>query len=64
MSLRPGNSLKGFQFYDDEGKVQASYYFKDGTLDIWSEITDERLEEIKRFAETHSCDIIRIIRHY
>lgn len=64
MSLNPGNSLKGFQFYDDEGKTQASYLFKDRILDIWKDISDERLEEIKRFAEAHSCEIIKIERHY
>jgi len=63
MSLRPGNSLKGFQFYDDENKTEATYLFKDRILDIWKEITDERLEEIKKYLKENSCEIIKIEEH-
>lgn len=43
-------SLKGYQFLnDDKTKVIASYYFKDLTLYLYKEISDEKMEEIKNY---------------
>lgn len=56
-------ALKGWQFLDDDGKVQASYLFKDCVLDIWEEISNERLEQIKKYLNEHDDKIIKIERH-
>lgn len=55
-------SLKGWQFLNDEGKVEASYLFKDRVLDLWLEVTEERLQEIKDYIG--GLEIIEIVKHY
>ncbi len=57
-------TLKGWEFYDDEGKTEATFFFRDCILDIWKEISDERLKEMKTYLEEHHEEIIKTIRHY
>ena len=64
MSMRPGTSLKGWQFFNDDEKAEASYMFKDQVLDIWLEVTEERMQFILHFLQDHCCKIIKTIRHY
>ena len=43
-------SLKGYEFLSDDMKrVVARFFFKDLSLYIYEEITDERLQEIKDY---------------
>ncbi len=55
-------SLKGYQFLnDDKTKVIASYYFKDLTLYLYKEISDEKMKEIKDYLKDNGDWEIRNI---
>ena len=57
-------SLKGYQWLDDEEKVVMSFTFKDLTLDIWKDTTEEELNKFKEFLKEHSVDrILKIDYH-
>jgi len=53
-------SLKGYQWLNDKGEVLMSYHFKDLTLNVWKDITQQDLTEFKKFLEEHDCEIFKI----
>ena len=53
-------SLKGYQWFNDKNEVLMSYYFKDLTLYIWKDVTNEELEEFKKYLEDKHNEIIYV----
>jgi len=57
-------SLKGYQWLNDKEEVVMSFTFKDLTLDIWKDTTEEELNKFKEFLKEHSIDrILKIDYH-
>lgn len=58
-------SLKGYQWLNDNKEVIMSFTFKDLTLDIWKETTEEEINKFKKYLKEHSFDtILHIEKHY
>ena len=58
-------SLKGYEFLsEDRKRVVARLFFKDLSLYIYEEITDERLQEIKDYITQSKDRIATIIKVY
>lgn len=53
-------SLKGYEFLDDNGNVQACFFFKRLNLIIYKDISEERLEEIKTYIKEKGDKILSI----
>ena len=57
-------SLKGYQWLNDKEEVVMSFRFKDLSLDIWKDTTEEELNKFKEFLKEHSIDrILKIDYH-
>lgn len=58
-------SLKGYEFLsDDRERVVARFFFKDLSLYIYEEISEERLKEIKDYIEEKKDRIATIRKVY
>lgn len=58
-------SLKGYQWLNDKEEVVMSFTFKDLTLDIWKETTEEEINKFKEYLKEHGFDtILYIEKHY
>lgn len=53
-------SLKGYQWFNDKNEVLMSYYFKDLTLYIWKDVTNEELEEFKKYLKDKHNEVIHV----
>lgn len=55
-------SLKGYKFLnDDETKVIARFFFKDLSLFLYEKLSDEKLEEIKKYIIDNGNRIHKIV---
>lgn len=55
-------SLKGYEFLnDDETKVIARFFFKDLSLFLYEKLSDEKLEEIKKYIIDNGNRIHKIV---
>lgn len=55
-------SLKGYEFLnDDETKVIARFFFKDLSLFLYEKLSDEKLEEIKKYIIDNGSRIHKIV---
>lgn len=58
-------SLKGYEFLSEDNKrVVARFFFKDLSLYIYEELTNERLQEIKDYILNSKDRIATIIEVY
>lgn len=58
-------SLKGYEFLSEDNKrVVARFFFKDLSLYIYEELTNEKLQEIKDYILNQKDRIATIIETY
>lgn len=57
-------NLKGYNFYNLDDKLQATFILKDLTLMLYEEIDEVRLIEIKNHLEDDGFKIHNIIKCY
>lgn len=58
-------SLKGYQWFNDKQEVVMSFTFKDRTIDIWRETTEEEINKFVEFLRANSFkdEKFEIINH-
>lgn len=57
-------SLKGYQWLNENKEVVMSFRFKDLTIDIWKDTTEEELNKFKEYLKEKSFDRILKINYH
>ena len=57
-------NLKGYNFYNDENEVQATFVLKTLTLFLYEKIPEREVIEMRNYLEDCGFEVHHIVRNY